>query len=453
MRGVTTNVTQRKSVDRHRPSGGDTNGHLNGTASSPAALNRALTDTKRLRLLQATALLDSPPEEAFDRFTRLASGIMNVPVALISLVDKDRQFFKSQQGLTEPLATTRETPLTHSFCKHIVATAQPLIVPDAREHAVLHDNPAVKESHVIAYLGVPLRTPEGQTLGSLCTIDSKPRDWTDEEVKTLQDLAMWVMTEIQLRLLAKHFSKNYLEVRDLELQRTEMTQMLVHDLRNPLNSLLIGLELLQGKMTMDKQGQQYIALARLSGETLLRMVTDILDVSKAEAGRLALDLTRCLPENVVEKAYRQAELMAYSAGVTITKDVAADLPPIRIDEEKLRRVLVNLVSNAVQHTPPTGKVRICAYRYAEANQLILEVIDTGSGISKEHFGQIFEKFGSMSNRTGGRASTGLGLPFCKIAIEAHGGHISVESEIGRGTIFRVTIPYEPPAEVVQRKAA
>jgi signal transduction histidine kinase len=416
-------------------------------------LNRALTDTKRLRLLQATALLDSPPEEAFDRFTRLASGLMHVPIALISLVDKDRQFFKSQHGLAEPLATVRETPLSHSFCKHIVATAKPLVVPDAREHPLLQNNPAIRESQVIAYLGVPLRTPEGQTLGSLCTIDAKPRDWTDDEIKTLQDLATWVMTEIQLRLLARHFSKNYLEVRDLELQRTELTQMLVHDLRNPLNSLLIGLELLQGKMSLDKQGQQYVALARLSGETLLRMVTDILDVSKAEAGRLALDLNRCLPENVVEKAFRQSELMAYSAGVTITKDIAADLPPIRLDEEKLRRVLVNLISNAVQHTPPTGQVRVCAYRHVKSNSLCLEVIDTGCGISKEHFGQIFEKFGCISTRTGGRASTGLGLPFCKIAIEAHGGHISVESEIGRGTIFRVTIPYEPPVKVEEKCAA
>jgi signal transduction histidine kinase len=416
-------------------------------------LDRALTDTKRLRLLQATALLDSAPEEAFDRFTRLASGLMKTPVSLISLVDKDRQFFKSQHGLSEPLASARETPLTHSFCKHLVATAKPLVVPDAREHPLLRNNPAIHESQVIAYLGVPLRTPEGQTLGSLCTIDEKPRDWTEQDIKTLQDLATWVMTEIQLRLLARHFSKNYLEVRDLELQRTELTQMLVHDLRNPLNSLLIGLELLQGKMTLDKQGQQYVALARLSGETLMRMVTDILDVSKSEAGKMALDLARCLPENVIEKAYRQSELMAYSAGVTISKDIASDLPPIRIDEEKLRRVLVNLISNAVQHTPPTGKVRVCSYRSVQDNTLVLEVIDSGCGISKEHFGQIFEKFGSLSTRTGGRASTGLGLPFCKIAIEAHGGRISVESEIGRGTIFRVTIPYEPPVAVEEKKAA
>src|SRR5579871_3242951 len=191
-------------------------------------------DPRRLEALRATGLLDSPPEEAFDRFTRLASHIMKAPVAMVSLVDADRQFFKSQCGLAEPLAGKRETPLSHSFCKHLLGAAKPLVIEDARVHPLVRDNPAIRDNNVIAYLGVPLRNAEGLTLGSLCTIDTKPRSWSDDDIRLLSDLGVWVMTEVQLRLLARQYLASYVHLRDMELQRDELAQMLVHDLRNPL---------------------------------------------------------------------------------------------------------------------------------------------------------------------------------------------------------------------------
>lgn len=411
--------------------------------SDPSSLSQTINDPKRLGLLHATDLLDSPPEEAFDRFTRLAIKILHAPIALVSLVDKDRQFFKSHAGLTGTIATTRQTPLSHSFCKHVLATAEPLIVFDARQHPLLRNNPAVKDFQVIAYLGVPLQAPDGQVLGTLCTVDTKPHPWSEEEVKVLQDLAAWVMTEIELRLLAKQFQAGYMELRNTELQRDELTHMLVHDLRNPLTSLLIGLDLIQGAPGLDEATQQCVSLASKNGKSLLQMVSDILDVSKAEAGRMKLDLADVSPKRVIETACEQTAQLAQKPNVKVTINIA-ELPLIKADAEKLRRVLVNLISNAIQHTPPHGHVEVSARQSADKKSVIFEVADSGYGISKDAFSQIFEKFGQVKTRQVGKVSTGLGLPFCKLAVEAHGGHISVESELGEGTIFRFEIPNMPP---------
>jgi PAS domain S-box-containing protein len=142
-------------------------------------------------------LLDTPPEEAFDRLTRLAARLLRAPVALVSLVEPHRQFLKSTFGLPEP--AVREAPLSHSFCKHVVATSAPLVVNDAREHPLVCDNGAVEDLGVVAYLGVPFRAPAGEVLGALCVIDHEPRAWHDEDRRVLEDLAAVLTDEVELR--------------------------------------------------------------------------------------------------------------------------------------------------------------------------------------------------------------------------------------------------------------
>ena len=143
--------------------------------------------------------MDTPADPAFDRLTRLAARFIHAPTALVSLIDADRQFFKSQVGLADPWATARQMPLSHSFCKHVVATQQPLIIDNAQEDPLVRDNPAIQDLNVVAYAGIPLITSDGYALGSFCVIDYVPRAWTDDEISTLRDLAASVMTEIELR--------------------------------------------------------------------------------------------------------------------------------------------------------------------------------------------------------------------------------------------------------------
>lgn len=158
-----------------------------------------LLNPARLAALVSCGLMDSAADAAFDRFTRLVAKWLDVPTALVSLVDDHRQFFKSALGLSEPWASRRETPLTHSFCQYGVTTAEPLIVMDAREHPWLRENLAVTELGVIAYAGVPLVTTDQEVLGMLCAIDVKPREWSEEDVSVLRELASMVGTELELR--------------------------------------------------------------------------------------------------------------------------------------------------------------------------------------------------------------------------------------------------------------
>jgi GAF domain-containing protein len=160
----------------------------------------AVADPERLAALRRVALLDTPAEEAFDRLTQQAATALDVPISLMTLVDKDRQFFKSCLGLPEPWVSLRETPLSHSFCQHAVAARTTLLIDDARSIPLVRDNLAVRDFNVVAYLGVPLMTSDGQALGSLCVIDTQPRTWTDDEIAMVQSLASQAIAEIERRL-------------------------------------------------------------------------------------------------------------------------------------------------------------------------------------------------------------------------------------------------------------
>ena len=182
-----------------------------------------LTDPNRLAALEETGLLDSPNEQAFDRFTRLAGHLLQVPVVLVSLVTDERQFFKSSVGPPDTLPENRETPLSHSLCRYVVETAEPFIVADTHADPNLRDKPAITEMGVRAYAGIPLRSADGHTLGSFCAIDMQPHDWTDAEMMVLRTLAEAVQTEIELRTA---LNRSQRQAREADKARREIAALL-----------------------------------------------------------------------------------------------------------------------------------------------------------------------------------------------------------------------------------
>jgi formate hydrogenlyase transcriptional activator len=203
-----------------------------------------IQDADRLEALRRTSLLDSPPEEAFDRLTRMATTVLRVPVALVTLVDRERQFFKSQVGLAEPYASLRQSPLTHSFCKHAVGSGEPVIVPDSRGDPRFAQNPNIMALGVIAYAGIPLIDSEGHALGTFCVVDGKPHDWTDEEVGILRVLAKCAMSEIELRRRVEDLRGMTANLRDLvedrasALKASEERQRVLLDVNNAIVTCL-----------------------------------------------------------------------------------------------------------------------------------------------------------------------------------------------------------------------
>lgn len=167
-----------------------------------------LQNPLRLAALKASGLMDSPPEESFDRVTRLAARLLVAPSALLSLVGEDRQFFKSQVGLSDPWATSRESPLSHSFCQWVVCGREAVTVNDARQHPVLRDNLAIQKMGVIAYTGVPIFTANGEALGSLCAIDARPRTWSAHDQAVMHDLARLAESSVAYAELVRNPPRN-----------------------------------------------------------------------------------------------------------------------------------------------------------------------------------------------------------------------------------------------------
>lgn len=164
-----------------------------------SVIDESLSDPERLRILAQTGLMDSPSEQIFDKAVRLATQITGRPIALLSLVDDERQFFKAQTGLRDDVAEARGTPLSHSFCKHVVTSKEPLVVNDASKDPRVSHNGAVKDLDVTAYLGVPVRAEKDQIIGSLCVIDPEPHEWTREERSAIQDLRSLLESDLRLR--------------------------------------------------------------------------------------------------------------------------------------------------------------------------------------------------------------------------------------------------------------
>jgi hypothetical protein len=150
----------------------------------------AIANPDRLRVLHATGLLDSEPEAVYDRITRAAADALDAPFSAVTLIDVDRQFFKSTVGMGDmSTPEERQTPLDQSICQYTVADGAPLILEDARNDPVFKNHPVVRSGAVVAYLGIPLVGHDGQAIGTLCVFDAKPRMWGTGHVQLLSDLA------------------------------------------------------------------------------------------------------------------------------------------------------------------------------------------------------------------------------------------------------------------------
>ena len=235
--------------------------------------------------------------------------------------------------------------------------------------------------------------------------------------------------------LFEQLQSNYERLQELERQRDDMRNMIVHDLRTPLTALIVGIEMLETDGTLSGTQQEIIAIATGGGRTLLGMINDLLDVEKLESGSAQLQYDTVDAASLVAGAVTQVAFLAEESRTTLVTEVPADLLPFPGDEKKLSRTLVNLIGNAIKFTG-AGTVTVSANQDDPAT-IRFAVRDTGEGIPAESFGRIFEKFGQLDSR---RVGTGLGLAFCKLAVEAHGGRIMVESTIGAGSTFSFTIP-------------
>ena len=428
-----------------------------------------LRDASRLASLSRSGLMDSAAEPAFDRLTVLAAELLRAPVALVSLVDEQRQFFKSCVGLPEPWSKDRETPLSHSFCQLAVISEAPLIITDARNDDRVRNNLAVRDLGVIAYLGVPIHGDDNAVLGSFCIIDVVPRQWSDADLASLTRLCECVETEIKLRARLEENEK-LLKVaeqasekwsRDAELaqqisrRKSVFMAKLSHELRNPLAPLCTAAQMLQSGMINPEERQETYQLICNQSAQVIRMVNDMLDLSRIERGRLDLIKRSVAIADVVGSAILAVQHLIEEQGLELIVEDHAEGLRLLGDHDRLVQVVSNLLTNACRYTPQGGRIEVRISQ--EDGQATVSVCDDGIGISPGNLSRIFELFTqSGESAIDENAGLGLGLAIVQELVRLHDGSVTVRSEgSGKGTEFKVQLPisiHEAPSSLAEKSS-
>lgn len=398
--------------------------------SAPLAEN----EEERIRLLHELNILDTLEEKAYDDLTYLAAKICDTPIALVSLVDSHRQWFKSHFGLD-----ARETPRELAFCSHAILDDKTFIVEDSDKDERFFDNPLVTDKpHVKFYAGTPLVMSNKLRLGTLCVIGNSPRTITKDQRLALEALARQVVSQLELRLKVK-------ELESLDEAKDEFISMVSHELRTPLTAIYGSLSLLSSNKLGQMNNEQHAMTenATRNSNRLLNIVNDILDNAKLEAGKL--DIIR-EPHNIIAILEKAIELNKpycekCDCHIILKYNDHDSNKIINCDENRLLQVLTNLISNAAKASYNKGTVTVSLE--IKDNCARIEVLNHGPGIPAEQQKFIFQKFKQIE--TSGNTKmpgTGLGLRISKQIVELHDGTIGFESVPNDYTKFYFTIAIE-----------
>ncbi len=402
---------------------------------------RILNHPTRLQRLRQLAILDTPQEESFDALSRLATMILEAPTALVSIVDRDRQFFKSCIGLPEPWNSQRETPLSHSFCKHVVATAEPLIVEDARENALVMENLAISDMNVIAYLGIPLVLSDGVVLGSFCVIDSQPRQWTERQVSIMTDLAGRVITELELRdelLRRRQYEERHLHMAlDREQNRlvNDFMQGASHEFRTSLAVIKTKTHLLD-RISDDETASRHLSGIDDAVDELTRLIDNI--TTSAHITSAAPNTLQRYDLNLLLRVVIEEKMPQIQARLLQTEFALDDtLQPICCEPYELGLAIGHVLDNAIEYNKPEGRITI---ETLQRNGVVMaRITDTGKGMSEEMLPRIFERF-YRGDRARTQRGLGLGLSIAQSIINRQHGEILVESVVNQGTMVQIQMP-------------
>ena len=389
-------------------------------------------EKERLQLLESYSILDTLPETDFDNLTAIASQICNIPISLITLLDTDRQWFKSHHGLD-----MSETPREHAFCAHAIHDADNMfIIQDTRKDERFYDNPLVTgDPNIIFYAGVPLTNSAGLPLGTLCVIDHKPNTLNETQLKALQSLADQVMNLLELRRNKRYLEQAILELEQNNQELERFAYVAAHDLKSPLNNIS-SLSLLLKEdygSKIDEEGQSLIEHIQSSSDQLRNLIDGLLDYSKS---------TKIIHDNKIKinlEKLREYLIVLFSFESKCVIKLISDIKDIHANKTAIEQILINLVTNAIKYNnKPITEIELIVTENEIQYKIIFK--DNGSGIPKEYHKRIFQLFETLTNKDKfGQSGNGIGLATVKKLVENLGGKIHIESELGKGASFIFTI--------------
>ncbi|WP_366944296.1 GAF domain-containing sensor histidine kinase [uncultured Aquimarina sp.] len=385
----------------------------------------------RIEALHSLDILDTEPENEFDEITTLAAYLCDTEIALISLVDSDREWFKSAHNFN-----TKEIHRDHSFCAHsILQPETPLIITDARKDSRFKDNPYTLNGTIIFYAGVPLIDKNGFALGTLCVIDSKPKELTNKQLEALKSLAHQVVILFELNKKNKDLEKIENKLRKRNESLKDFARVISHDLKMPLANVITTSDLLKLKLAndLDQETSEYFEYIKQSSFTMSDYINDVLD--HYESDSLAQHKPELFKLNHLLKEI--AELLSIKPDCTI--NFPESNPTLECNKSALKQIFFNLIGNSIKYNDK-DHILIDIKHCEDKMFYYFKVVDNGMGIPNDKINTIFDLF-TTANGTdrSGNKGNGIGLSTVKKLVESLGGRIKVQSTLGIQTIFDFSI--------------
>jgi len=388
-------------------------------------------EEQRLAKLYELDIMDSLEEQAYDDITHLAASICGTPIALISLIDKERQFLKSHHGLD-----ANEVSRELGFCPHAILDNDVTVVEDATQDERFFDNPLVTGGPTVRfYAGAPLIMEGDLRVGTLCVVSDKPRSISAEEAATLEALARQVVSQLELRRSIKALEY-------ASKAKSEFMSSMSHELRTPMNAILGFAQLLEHdtKTPLSDRHRSYVAHIMTGGNHLLELIGQVLELNKIEAGKITLDIENVSLNELIAECISFIENRAGESGIeVINKTINSGPLELTTDRTRLTQALLNLLSNAVKYNKVNGKITVSCQVSAD-HRLTINVTDTGLGIPDTAHEDVFKPFERLNQHAGNIEGTGIGLTITRQLIELLGGTVGFDSEVGTGSTFWLELP-------------
>lgn len=383
-------------------------------------------DEERLEKLYRYEILDTPAEDAFDKIAILAAQIFDTPSAFISFVDKDRVFFKSNISTLEGNEVLRQD----SLCSLTILQDKLTVFNDTHQIPDLLESPHVScEGGIRFYAGAPLKTNEGHQIGTICVVDTVPRDATPKQLQMLQTLSSIVIDELEHRLAARQAIR----------VQTDLLNMTAHDLKNPTINITLLSDLILKYAANNSAVEGMAAKIKHSAEDMMQKLEGLLNLSQIENGEFELNQETFDLAELLSLVKNNLDLLAQQKQQTIVLSCPSSLI-LRADLKRIQEVFENLLSNAIKYSYANSQIIVKAMQ--ENNHLIVEVKDPGQGLTEADKKKLFTKFAKLSAMpTGKERSNRLGLSIVKTLVELHHGKVWASSDgKDKGTSFFVSLP-------------
>ncbi len=389
-------------------------------------------ESERLEAVEAYLLTGTMPEKDFDDIARIASEICKVPIALITLLGEDKQWFKAHHG-----TDLNEMPRDIAFCSHtIMEPDRPFVVPDLRLDERFREHPLVTgPTQVVFYAGVTMKDTEGYAVGTICIVDQKPQQLDERQLVILQSLANTVSQLFELRRKVKKLEVVQKNLEELNQEASEISYVLSHDMKSPLNGIVSLLEIIieENGSQLDESGRELLSMVHESANNLNKITKGTIQYFNTTRS-FAKAKDQVNVHELVMQLLTQLHLPGW-----VNIQFPRDLPNITTSKVALQHILFNLLDNAIKYNDKEQ----CEIKLEVAEndfEYQFSVTDNGPGIESRDYEKVFQLFKTLGRTDRlGNLGTGLGLSIVKRMVERLGGKINISTAEDGGTRFSFSI--------------